>query len=56
MRPSYRLLFALAAALTSAQAPLVAQAAPAAASVTLPSKIPDAEYWKTINDLAEPGG
>jgi hypothetical protein len=56
VRPSYRLLFALAAALTSAQAPLVAQSAPAVASVALPSRIPDAEYWKTINDLAEPGG
>lgn len=61
MRPSYRHLLALVAALTAAQAPLVAQVAPAApaassAAAALPAKIPDAEYWKTINDLAEPGG
>jgi hypothetical protein len=57
VRSSYRLLFALAAALTAARTPVIAQQAPAAtASATLPAKIPDAEYWKTINDLAEPGG
>ena len=57
MRSSYRLLFALAAALTAARTPVIAQQSPAAvASASLPAKIPDAEYWKTINDLAEPGG
>ena len=58
MRSSYRLLFALAAALTAARTPVTAQQAPAAtaAQSTLPAKIADAEYWKTINDLAEPGG
>jgi hypothetical protein len=58
VRSSYRLLFALAAALTAARTPIVAQQTPAAASAqsTLPTKIADAEYWKTINDLAEPGG
>ena len=57
MRSSYRLLLALTAALTAARTPVVAQQAPAAtASATIPAKIPDAEYWKTINDLAEPGG
>jgi hypothetical protein len=56
VRSSYRLLFALAAALTAARAPITAQQAPAAAVASLPAKIPDAEYWKTINDLAEPGG
>ena len=57
MRSSYRLLFALAAALTAARTPVTAQQAPAAvASASLPTKIADAEYWKTINDLAEPGG
>ncbi len=58
MRSSYRLLFALAAALTAARTPVTAQQTPAAASAqsTLPARIADAEYWKTINDLAEPGG
>jgi hypothetical protein len=57
VRSSYRLLFALAAALTAARTPVIAQQAPAAvSSASLPTKISDAEYWKTINDLAEPGG
>jgi hypothetical protein len=57
VRSSYRLLLALAAALTAGSAPITAQQAPAAATTAAyPSKIPDAEYWKTINDLAEPGG
>ena len=58
MRPSARLLVGIVAALTAAQAPLRAQAAPATATsaATLPSKIADAEYWRLINDLAEPGG
>ena len=57
MRSSYRLLLALAAALTAARTPVTAQQAPAAvASASMPTKIADAEYWKTINDLAEPGG
>lgn len=55
-RPSFRLLFALVAALSAARAPMLAQQAPAAATATLPAKISDAEYWKTISDLAEPGG
>ena len=57
-RQSFRLLLALAAALSAAQAPISAQSAPATASSSAAAlaKIPDAEYWKTINDLAEPGG
>ena len=57
-RQSFRLLLALAAALSAAQAPISAQSAPATASSSAVAlaKIPDAEYWKTINDLAEPGG
>jgi hypothetical protein len=57
VRSSYRLLLALAAALTAVRTPVTAQQAPAAvASASMPTKIADAEYWKTINDLAEPGG
>jgi hypothetical protein len=55
-RQSFRLLFALVAALSAARAPIFAQSAPTSASVAIPAKIPDAEYWKTINELAEPGG
>jgi hypothetical protein len=56
-RRSFRLFLALVAALGSARAPLSAQAVPAAStSATLPTRIEDAEYWKLINDLAEPGG
>jgi hypothetical protein len=57
VRSSHRLLLALAAALTAGHAPVSAQQAPAAvATASLPTKIADADYWKTINDLAEPGG
>jgi hypothetical protein len=59
VRSSRRLLLALAAALTAARTPAaIGQQVPAtaAAQSTLPAKIADAEYWKTINDLAEPGG
>jgi hypothetical protein len=57
VRSSYRLLLALAAALTAARLPIAAQQVPAVATTaSLPTKIADADYWKTINDLAEPGG
>lgn len=56
-RRSFRLVLALAAVLVGGRPSLHAQTAPATTTAaTLPTKIEDAEYWKLINDLAEPGG
>jgi hypothetical protein len=56
-----RLFIALATALVSAQASLAAQVVPAttpasAAVSTLPAKLADADYWKLVTDMSEPGG
>jgi hypothetical protein len=56
-----RLFLALATALVSAQASLAAQIVPAttpasAAVSTLPAKLADADYWKLVTDMSEPGG
>ena len=53
-----RLWLAIAAGLAFAPGPLKAQAAPAAVSVpaALPSRISDADYWKLVTEMSEPGG
>ncbi|HET9425619.1 MAG TPA: hypothetical protein VFO55_09625 [Gemmatimonadaceae bacterium] len=56
-RRPVRLLLALAFTLGAARTSITAQVAPAAAApASLPARIADAEYWKLVNDLAEPGG
>lgn len=60
-RRAGRLFLALATALVSAQASLAAQVVPAttpasAAVSTLPAKLADADYWKLVTDMSEPGG
>lgn len=39
-----------------ARAPAAAAPAPAPAAKTLPARLSDAEFWKLIGDLSEPGG
>jgi hypothetical protein len=56
-----RLFLALATALVSARVSLAAQVAPAmasasAAAAALPDKLSDADYWKLVTDMSEPGG
>ena len=56
-----RLFLALATAVVSARASLAAQVVPAstpapAALSTLPAKLSDADYWKLVTDMSEPGG
>jgi hypothetical protein len=56
-----RLFFAVAAALLSARASIAAQATATMAvekpaTTPLPDKLSDAEYWKMVTDMAEPGG
>jgi hypothetical protein len=56
-----RLFIAVVAAMLSARASISAQAVPAAAAersaiATLPDKIADADYWKLVTDMSEPGG
>ena len=49
---------ALATGLWTAQPAVLAQQAPAApaAASTLPAKLSDAEFWKLVSDISEPGG
>jgi hypothetical protein len=56
-----RLFLALATALVSTRASLAAQVAPAAApssiaASALPDRLSDAEYWKLVTEMSEPGG
>src|SRR4051812_19081364 len=57
-----RYFVALVAALLAARATTSAQASPsavvaqAAATDSLPSKLSDADYWKLVTDMSEPGG
>jgi len=56
-----RLLLALAAALVSARASIGAQVVPApaaapTATASLPDKLADADYWKLVTEMSEPGG
>src|SRR4051812_9036031 len=53
-----RLVVFAAAALSFASATSVAQATAEAPKVTaaLPDKLSDAEYWKMVGDMSEPGG
>jgi hypothetical protein len=55
-----RLLIALVAALGAARATIHAQVAlarvVAPSSATLPARLADADYWKLVTDLSEPGG
>jgi hypothetical protein len=54
---SLRLLFAfVAVGGATATVRAQVQSTVAASPASLPTRIGDAEYWKTINDLAEPGG
>ncbi len=58
-RRAGRVLLALATAFMPARASLVAQGVPAtaaAAASSLPSKLSDADYWKLVTDMSEPGG
>jgi hypothetical protein len=57
--PTLRRLSFVIVALLSVTAPSVAQVAQAsapAARATLPDKLSDAEYWKMVVELSEPGG
>ncbi|HEY6220352.1 MAG TPA: hypothetical protein VIV65_09870, partial [Gemmatimonadaceae bacterium] len=55
-----RLVFAAAAfTVLSARSPLIGQATTAEApkaTAAMPDKLSDAEYWKIVTDLSEPGG
>src|SRR5207247_1565285 len=59
-RRAGRLWLVLATALVSACASLPAQIAPPApatpAAPSLPDKLSDADYWKLVTDMSEPGG
>ena len=58
-RRSFRLLFALVAALGAARATIAAQATPAtvaASTVSLPTRLADVDYWKLVSEMSEPGG
>lgn len=57
--PAGRLLLALVLALGSARSTTAGQSAPAtisAATASLPTRLTDADYWKIVTDMSEPGG